>query len=626
MIEEDYLPVQEHEAIVNQKIKEQREMNAQEIDRLWQQFEAEFVQVQEELDQEKEIIRQEFRQKIGKLEEELDQLGQEYDNTKSMYQQVVDEGKQLKQKVEKLQFNLREAQEKMADKHQTKDGEVKDLEESIFRLNKELSSKTSQIHKLEQENEILQKSKKSIEDSQKHSINLLEKKLKETTSSSTSKISHLVSENTSLTQKLLTFESKLSSLTSDLTSKTTELSRVTSLYDQLWIQHDLLSKTSSDRESYLAHLENQLKDISSKHKKNLKMIGSTTTTMFSYLRRDVEQLKKAVETEVTMMGEFMRERVREVVGKLMKISDKEREMVQREFKDKLDDLHARWEEGEAYTTHLLQQIEDINGKWEVKIKDLEQVLDIKEMTISKLNSKLAIIEKEVSKLYTLLNTPIEEDSDIPSRLIALKGVIESLISSHKESLSKAKESFTEELLKQKESHQTKIDSLFEESFQNAQKISLQSTQISTLESHIFSLTTSLKFATSTLSPLLPSAQTIEDLASGIVHAYGQQSAQLSDLQKDLQKTCRQLEEERKTQLDMQKKLQETAEEVRMRDARIEQTEKELMIGQRKKMKEDENAHVLAGLLKKLEVKQMQRCSERKSMASTFSRSKMTPNR
>ena len=107
--------------------------------------------------------------------------------------------KQIEQfKAESLSLN--QTIKEQSTKH---DATVKELEESIYRLNKDLSSKQNELTRFRSENSKLSSKLNDIEKSGKYSISTLEKKLKQQAVDNESKIKQKVAENVDLTQKLM---------------------------------------------------------------------------------------------------------------------------------------------------------------------------------------------------------------------------------------------------------------------------------------------------------------------------------------------------------------------------------------------------------------------------------------
>lgn len=101
-IENDYLPVSEHEKIVNENIIKYKSEQTNEIEKLCDQFEKEFMTTQEEFEQEKEIIRNEFREQISMLNHHVEELTEQYNDTKNEYQTVVQKIADFRQENNKL--------------------------------------------------------------------------------------------------------------------------------------------------------------------------------------------------------------------------------------------------------------------------------------------------------------------------------------------------------------------------------------------------------------------------------------------------------------------------------------------------------------------------------------------
>ena len=88
MIENEWISIKEHEDIVNNTIIKMKKSNAQEIERLCDQFEKDLMQAQEENDQEKELIHNQFKEQILELQAKLKKDEENYFSVQSSYNKL----------------------------------------------------------------------------------------------------------------------------------------------------------------------------------------------------------------------------------------------------------------------------------------------------------------------------------------------------------------------------------------------------------------------------------------------------------------------------------------------------------------------------------------------------------
>jgi chromosome segregation ATPase len=262
-LENDYLPISDHENIVNENITKFKSEHNQEIEKLCDQFEKEFFTTQEEFEEEKEIIRNEFREQVNSLNQQVENMSQQYSDTKDEYQTVVQKIADIRQENDKLKNEIDKLSNDLTNAYKSNSTEVKDLEESIYNLNNELNDKNKLTHKLELQKEKAEKFKDDAELICKNATSALDKKLKTLTLESEEKIKQVVALNIDLKQKSLKTEENIKETKKDLNMLKNDHDGLVTRYDVLNHQHQCLVKESDDKEEYMNILQSRLKTLKS---------------------------------------------------------------------------------------------------------------------------------------------------------------------------------------------------------------------------------------------------------------------------------------------------------------------------------------------------------------------------
>lgn len=291
-IENDYLPVNEHEKIVNENITKYKSEQSQEIEKLCDQFEKEFMTAQDEFEQEKEIIRNEFREQINMLNNHVEELTDQYNDTKNEYQTVVQKIADFRQENDKLKNEIEKLTKDLTNANKSSSKEAKNLEDSVFRLNKELNDKNKTMHQLEMQKEMAEKGKSDAEIICRNTTSTFEKKLKTLASESEEKIKQVVSLNVEAGQKLLKAEEGFKEAKKELSTLKHEHDDLVSRYDVLNHQHHCLIKELDDKEDYMNVLQGRLKNLKSKHKRIVSTVMQGVGAKCKQMKEELQFIKK----------------------------------------------------------------------------------------------------------------------------------------------------------------------------------------------------------------------------------------------------------------------------------------------------------------------------------------------
>lgn len=209
MIEDEYLPISEHEQIVNNALADIKNTQKEEIEELAKQFENEILSLSNEMANEKSEMQIQLENKIEDLKSEIVKLKDMLSNSTKETHKIQTKWNMINCELEKYKaenLDLNKAIEKL----QHKEAESsKSYEESMFRLNKELSGKQKEINTLNSEAHKLNQKIEDQEKSNKFNVMNFEKKLKQTTTDFESKLKSTISENVKLTQRFMKLEDKL---------------------------------------------------------------------------------------------------------------------------------------------------------------------------------------------------------------------------------------------------------------------------------------------------------------------------------------------------------------------------------------------------------------------------------
>jgi len=598
-IQNEYLPIVEHEQIVNDLMTSTKQEQAKEIEKLCDQFEQEFIAAQEENDQEKEIIRREFKEKICQHEHELNQLREEYDDTKQEYQKAADALRNHEENETLMRQKISETENKLDEFEFQKRNDLKDLQDSMYRLNKELSIKSNQINQLELDKEKMQKQKKDVEETHKHNTSMLERKLKDVTSANENKVKHTVSQNVNLQQRILTLEEDLKSIRTESSQKNEETDQIIMKYDELSQQHECLAKDSEDREDYLHMLEAKLHKLTHSKTKISKAIIKEVASKCKQMKEELEFVKKCHSDEVALMGRHLENTYSELLSYTKdmtfrltnectsKVQEAKRqaeekaiqqvEQAREQFNKQLQSLHERCEEGEQNYSAVEQDLSDAKQSAQGlkrQIDDLKSILSIKDLSISKLQTKLQVIDKEIDKFYDQFSKHAEVDVDqdvdsdsalleITTKILRIKNLSTSVISRLKNNMDKSQSDHCEEVIKIKAEYQQKIDGLFEESYKNVQKLSEADGELEVTSQKLKSLTQQVNQA----KVVLKNISNVTDEASVLDSA--QQVAFKFHENTELLEKFKHLSEEKETQLEgICKKFKTTRDESLHREAKM----------------------------------------------------------
>ena len=518
----------------------------------------------EEVEQEKEVIRKEFKHKIEEMGLEIQGLTEEIDKGRIRYQGVVEQLDEETQRVKVLESENKQVCDKLYSTEGGKAQAVKEMEESIFRLNKELKEKVNKIHQQELEKEKLQKRVNEDEKAHKYNISLLEKRLKDASTAADNKVKQAVAQSVEASQKALKLEETLRSVRIELSHKEEELDKIYSKFDELSHQHQCLVKESEDREDYIHIIKSKLQRLSSKKLSVIKSVTSAVSSKCKQIKEELAFVKKCYKEEIQLMNKHFESSFGEIttfcrnlilrikdscIKKLQESREKSDEelfkqitQLKSEFKHQLDSLSERCEIGEERYLELEQELKDTsadNRTLVTQMEDLKSIIAIKELSISKLQSKIQLCEKEIDKHYdryvSELGQEFEKQQELDKlelsaklqkmrefsdqKLARLKATIESMHKAHSDETSKIKEEYQE-----------KIDGLFKESYSQMQKLSEADTENEVLCQRNKSLESEVNRLKELIHRLLTDTQTEVPKDSSIEHGLSRLSA--SFIEKD----------------------------------------------------------------------------------------------
>ena len=283
-IENEFLLITVHEEIMNSTISKIKEEQAKEIEKLCDQFEKEFISTQEEYEQEKEVIREEFRQKIEDLDNKAKEADLKFKEISKEYEIVSQKAEEQEEIISKITKENDKLGEDLTKAYNSNSIEVKNLEETICKLNQEVSEQNKKIHQLELKKDKAEFLKNDNEMNNKNSVLVLEKKLKEFKETSENKLNIAIVQNTEITQDFKYCQKELE-------KKTHEFEDILHQYEALNHQHQCLAKECDDKEEHINILQSKLKKSSGKNKNLGRKITQILRNKCDQLREEMEFFK-----------------------------------------------------------------------------------------------------------------------------------------------------------------------------------------------------------------------------------------------------------------------------------------------------------------------------------------------